>query len=168
MAKPAGEDTISEVKEIFRAYLKDRNHRITPERFMVLEEIYRADGHFDADDMYFHMKNSGSRVSRATVYNTLDLLVECGLVQRQQFGRNQSFYERAYSFQQHDHIICNSCGAVMEFCDPRIQEIQTLMEQINDFSISGHSLHFFGECKDPESCKRASELKQKSRDEAEN
>lgn len=168
MAKPAGENTISEVKEIFRAYLKDRNHRITPERFMVLEEIYRADGHFDADDMYFHMKNSGSRVSRATVYNTLDLLVECGLVQRQQFGRNQSYYERAYSFQQHDHIICNTCGAVMEFCDPRIQEIQTLMEQINDFTITGHSLHFFGECKDPEVCKRAGELKQKHRDEAGN
>lgn len=162
MAKPAGEDIIHEVREIFRTYLKEREHRITPERFMVLEEIYRADGHFDADDMYFHMKNSGSRVSRATVYNTLDLLVECGLVQRQQFGRNQSYYERAYSFQQHDHIICNTCGAVMEFCDPRIQEIQTLMERINDFKITGHSLHFFGECLDPATCKRASELKAKT------
>jgi Fur family ferric uptake transcriptional regulator len=161
MAKPAGEDTIQEVKEIFRSYLKERHHRITPERFMVLEEIYRADGHFDADDMYFSMKNTGSRVSRATVYNTLDLLVECGLVQRHQFGRNQSYYERAYSFQQHDHIICNTCGAVMEFCDPRIYEIKTLMEELHDFSIAGHSLHFFGECKNPDTCTKRSELNKK-------
>ncbi len=163
MAQPAHEETIREVKEVFRAYLKERNHRITPERFMVLEEIYRADGHFDADDMYFRMKNSGSRVSRATVYNTLDLLVECGLVQKQQFGGNQSYYERGYSFQQHDHIICDECGAVLEFCDPRIQEIKTLMERIHDFKISGHSLHFFGHCNDPETCSRKSELNQKIR-----
>lgn len=152
MAQPAAEDTIQEVKEIFRTYLKEQKHRITPERFMVLEEIYRADGHFDADDMYFRMKNTGSRVSRATVYNTLDLLVECGLVQRHQFGKNQSYYERAYAFQQHDHIICSTCGAVMEFCDPRIQEIKTLMEKIHDFKITGHSLHFLGECNNPETC----------------
>ncbi len=160
MAKPAGEDTIQEVKEIFRAYLKERSHRITPERFMVLEEIYRADGHFDADDMYFRMKNTGSRVSRATVYNTLDLLVECGLVQRHQFGKNQSYYERAYAFQQHDHIICQNCGAVMEFCDPRIYEIKTLMEKLHNFTITGHSLHFLGECQDPANCEKKNAMEQ--------
>src|SRR5690554_7409227 len=89
MAHPAHEDTIQLVKEMFRSYLKERNQRQTPERFMVLEEIYRADGHFDADDIFFRMKDAGTRVSRATVYNTLDLLVECGLVQRQQFGRSE-------------------------------------------------------------------------------
>jgi Fur family transcriptional regulator, ferric uptake regulator len=163
MASPAGEDLITEVKEIFRSYLKDKNHRQTPERFMVLDEIYRADGHFDADDMYFRMKNIGYRVSRATVYNTLDLLVECGLVQRHQFGKNQSIYERAYAYRQHDHIICNKCGKVIEFCDPRLQEIKTMLEKIHDITIDGHSLHFYGTCNETDSCVEAPATKRRSR-----
>ncbi len=159
MAGPAGEDLITEVKEIFRNYLKEHKHRQTPERFMVLEEIYRADGHFDADDMYFRMKNIGYRVSRATVYNTLDLLLECGLVQRHQFGKNQSIYERAYAYRQHDHMICKSCGKVIEFCDPRLQEIKTMMENIHGFTIEGHSLQFYGTCKNPEVCKEPENAK---------
>lgn len=152
MAHQATEETIQLVKEIFRAYLREGNQRQTPERFMVLEEIYRSDGHFDADDLFFSMKNSGTRVSRATVYNTLDLLVECGLVQRQQFGKNQYYYERSYAYQQHDHLICRECGAVVEFCDPRILEIQKLMEQIHNFTVEAHSLHLFGSCNDKEAC----------------
>ncbi|MEX0773304.1 MAG: transcriptional repressor [Balneolales bacterium] len=152
MAIPAGNELISEVKEIFRNYLKEKNHRQTPERFTVLEEIYKADGHFDADDMYFRIKEKGTRISRATVYNTLEILVECNLVQRHNFGKNQSSYERAYAFRQHDHIICEDCGNVMEFCDPRIHEIKTLMERVHDFKISRHSLQFYGKCSDPDQC----------------
>jgi Fur family ferric uptake transcriptional regulator len=163
MAHPAKEETIDLVKEIFRSYLKEHNQRQTPERFMVLGEIYRADGHFDADDIFFNMKQAGTRVSRATVYNTLDLLVECGLVQRQQFGENQYYYERAYAYQQHDHMICKECGTVLEFCDPRIQEIKTMMEKMHDFNISGHSLHFFGTCGDIEACEQRAEIKKKKR-----
>lgn len=161
MAAPASEDTINEVREVFRTYLKEHKHRITPERFMVLEEIYRGDGHFDADEIFFRMKDNKSRVSRATVYNTLELLVDCGLVQRQQFGKNQSVYERSYSFQQHDHIICQQCEAVLEFCDPRIYEIKTLAEKLHGFKIAGHSLHFFGDCTHPDSCERKKEMEKK-------
>lgn len=154
MAHPAKEETIEIVKQIFSSHLKEHNQRQTPERFMVLEEIYRSDGHFDADDIFFNMKDTDARVSRATVYNTLDLLVEAGLVQRQQFGKNQYYYERAYAYQQHDHIICKKCGTVLEFCDPRIQEIKTMMEKMHEFNISGHSLHFFGTCGDTDTCER--------------
>ena len=152
MAAPASKELINEVKEIFRNYLKVKKHRQTPERFIVLEEIYKADGHFDADDMYFRIKKKGTQVSRATVYNTLEILVECELVQRHHFSKNQSSYERSYAFRQHDHIICDECGTVMEFCDPRIHEIQTMMEKLHDFKISGHSLQFYGKCTDPENC----------------
>lgn len=154
MAHPAEKETIDLVKEIFGSYLKERNQRQTPERFLVLEEIYQSDGHFDADDIFFNMKNSQSRVSRATVYNTLDLLVEAGLVQKHQFGENHYVYERSYAYQQHDHIICKECGNVIEFCDPRIQEIKTMMEHMHDFNITGHSLHFFGTCSDEDACKK--------------
>jgi Fur family ferric uptake transcriptional regulator len=162
MATPAQEETIHLVKEIFRSYLKEQKQRQTQERFMVLEEIYRSDGHFDADKLYDKMKNSETRVSRATVYNSLDLLVECGLVQRHQFGKNQYHYERAYAYQQHDHIICKECGHVLEFCDPRIQEIKDMMGKLHNFRIEDHSLHLFGYCEDTEACEnRAEALKSK-------
>lgn len=160
MAHPAKQETIDLVKEIFRSYLKEHNQRQTSERFLVLEEIYISDGHFDADDIFFSMKNSESRVSRATVYNTLDLLVEAGLVQRHQFGENHYVYERSYAYQQHDHMICKECGTVLEFCDPRIQEIKTMMEQMHDFEVSGHSLHFYGTCGDTEACSKRKNMKQ--------
>lgn len=159
MAHPAEKETIDLVKEIFRSYLREHNQRQTPERFLVLEQIYQADGHFDADDIFFNMKNSEARVSRATVYNTLDLLVEAGLVQKQQFGENHYVYERSYAYQQHDHMICKECGNVTEFCDPRIQEIKTMMEKMYDFNISGHSLHFFGTCGDTEACEKRQQAK---------
>ena len=162
MAHPAHEETIALVKEIFRSYLKEGNQRQTPERFMVLEEIYRSDGHFDADELFFSMQQKGTRVSRATVYNTLDLLVESGLVQRQQFGKSQYHYERAYAYQQHDHIICNECGHVHEFCDPRIGEIQQLIGRIHGMNIESPSLHFYGHCEDKMTCEHRKNTQEKS------
>jgi Fur family ferric uptake transcriptional regulator len=91
------------------------------------------------------MKDRNYRVSRATVYNTLDLLLDCGLVIKHQFGRNISRYERAYGFRQHDHLICNQCNEVLEFCDPRIQQIKTTMGELMQFNITNHSLYLFGE-----------------------
>jgi Fur family ferric uptake transcriptional regulator len=143
MAHPASQETINLVKEIFRSYLKENKQRQTPERFMVLEEIYRSEGHFDAEQIFFNMKDTNSRVSRATVYNTLDLLLSCGLVQRHQFGENQSYYERSYAYKQHDHIICTNNNRVIEFCDPRIQEIKNFVERMYNVKIMDHSLNFY-------------------------
>ena len=78
----------------------------------------------DADTLYARLIEDGTRVSRATVYNTLDLLIECDLAVRHQFGKQQAKFERAYAYWQHDHLICQDCGEIMEFCDPRLQEIQ--------------------------------------------
>jgi len=137
---------IDEVRSIFQAYLKKRNKRQTPERFSVLEEIYKTDDHIDADELYIRLKQDGTRVSRATVYNTLELLIECELVVRHQFGKNQAKYERAYSYWQHDHLICMDCNELFEFCDPRLQSIQEMVAEIYEFEIKHHSLNMYGHC----------------------
>ena len=92
------------------------------------------------------MKNKNYRVSRATIYNTLELLLECDLVSRHQFGNNQAHYEKSHGYKQHDHLICGQCGHVLEFCDPRIQNIQKIVEEHFQFKILNHSLNFFGQC----------------------
>lgn len=134
------------VKQILTDYLVKKELRKTPERFAILEEIYSINTHFDVDSLYTLMKSKKYNVSRATIYNSLEHFLECGLITKHQFGKNQAQYEKSYSYKQHDHLICIDCEAVLEFCDPRIQQIQSMMGQLLDFKITHHSLNLFGKC----------------------
>ena len=135
---------LDEVKNILDKHLELKGLRKTPERYAIINEVYSFNHHFDADELYSQMIKKNYRVSRATIYNTLELLVSLELVTRHVFKDNLAKYEKSFGFMQHDHIILDN-DEIIEFCDPRIQSIKNTVEEMFDIKIKNHSLYFFGE-----------------------
>jgi len=132
--------------DYFTEYLRRNKLRVTPERFEILDMVLNCDGHFDADDLFLRMKHAGSKVSRATVYNTLEKLTDCGIISRYRFGERLARYELTYGNEHHHHIICRNCGRIDEFIDKRVDRFARDAARIMRFTFEDAVLHIYGEC----------------------
>ena len=132
------------VRIVLADYLDQNEQRKTPERFAILEEIYANDEHMDVDTLHFRMRLNNYRISKATIYNNLDMLIASGLVRKHQFEKGKAQYEKCFFRRQHDHVILTDTGEIIEFCDPRIETIKKTIEKILDITIASHSLYFYG------------------------
>ena len=132
----------------FEAYLRSKKLKLTGERMEILATIFRKDTHFDAEELHAELKNLGRDISRATVYRTLDLLVQCGLVRKSSLGSSHANYEAAHENEHHDHLICLGCNKVFEFYRPDLETLQDAICQERHFKSLHHSLQIFGLCAD--------------------
>jgi Fur family ferric uptake transcriptional regulator len=140
----SNEDARAIARQIFTEYLSSRSFRKTPERYAILDEIYSHDGHFDIESLFNYMKNKNYRVSRATLYNTIELFIDCKLVTKHKFGHHQAQYEKTFRTGQHDHLIDTESGKVIEFSDPRINEIIKSACEENNFTPHHYLLYIYG------------------------
>jgi len=143
----------SNAADIFRAFLKNGNNRITPERFEILDEALAFSGHFSADELFIEMKKKDSRISRATVYNTLELLAQCDLLSTRNFGDNMKRFESNFRRKTHDHLICLECGRIIEFASTGLDKIEQEVCDELGFTPSSYSFNIFAHCKKGKSCK---------------
>jgi len=141
-----------EIKNKFIDFLKLKSHRITNERLLILDSALEMKSHFDADELYFKMKKGFIRASRATVYKTLDLMSECGILTRHNFKGERSRYETKLGKSYHYHIICLNCSRIVEFEDPRIEILQKNICRKHNFELIDHTLQVFAVCKDKDMC----------------
>lgn len=151
------ETNLNIIKEVLRQYLQEKKFRNTPERYTILEEIYNMDRHFNVDDLYLIMLKKKYHVSKATIYNTIEIFLDAGLIRKHQFGektQTSSSYEKSYFDKQHDHLVIYKKNSdkeieeIIEFCDPRIQGIKEAIEEAFGVNIDTHSLYFYGTKKD--------------------
>lgn len=132
----------------FIEYLVSLGLKLTWQRRLVLEEVFRRHGHFEADDIVLGLRQRGTRVSRASVYRTLPLLTASGLLREVHSGEKHSHYEHIFGHNHHDHLICIKCGRIVEVEDSELEEIQERLCSELGFKPISHKLEITGLCRE--------------------
>lgn len=130
----------------FREYIKEKGLRNTPERELIIEEIFSNHDHFDADSLFLRLRNKKKRVSKASVYRTIPLLIECGLIKEVFFEDGHLHYEHIYGHKHHCHLRCICCGSILEFADDEILHLQNEIGRKYDFAVTSHRFELLGYC----------------------
>lgn len=139
---------IPKVEKLFRDYLDKKQLKYTPERKVILKEVFSLNHHFEADELYFKLRQrKGQRISRATVYRTLPLLEESGVIRRVVFIDKHTHYELVQGNIHHEHLICIKCGNVIEFYKKALEDSLEAVAREHSFEPIGHKLEITGYCK---------------------
>ena len=131
----------------FKEALKKEGLKYTPQRTAVLEEIIKDKGHRESEEIYLALKKKGQSVSRATVYRTMDILVNNGFARKMNLGDGRARYESKVNSPHHDHLVCMDCGLIVEFMDQKIEDLQDEIAIQYEFQLKRHIHQLFGLCK---------------------
>ncbi len=132
--------------QVFREFLSRKGMRSTPEREEILAEVFAHHDHFDVEELIMRLRQRGLRIYRASVYRTLALLVESGLVQEVYYEDGHMHYEHIYGHEHHCHMRCLGCRQIIEFHDGAMEEVERRLGTDHDFQVTGHKLELYGFC----------------------
>jgi len=130
----------------FREYIKEKGLRNTPEREMIIQEIFSLHDHFDADELFLRLRNQKMIVSKASIYRTLPLLIESELIKEVYFENGHLHYEHIYGHKHHCHLRCICCGRILEVGDDKLVKIRNQIGQKYGFVITSHRFELLGYC----------------------
>ena len=142
------EPEFERVERQFEAFIRKKGLKLTSQRRRILKRVFQSHHHFTADEVHEMFRRAREKVSRATVYRTLSLLVEGGFLESLDLGQDRKFYEHILGHEHHDHIICLKCSKIIEFQEPRIEALQEQIMKDHGFRITSHSLRLFGYCEE--------------------
>lgn len=134
-------------KQLFKDHLRSLGLRLTPERARVLSGVLAMPPHFEPEELVAVLRGGDAPVSRASVYRTLPLLIECGLIKEAIYRDRKSRYERAAGKGHHDHILCTGCGAIVEFVSAEIEALQLEICRSHGVTPTDHTLEIRGLCR---------------------
>ncbi|NIN33876.1 MAG: transcriptional repressor [Gammaproteobacteria bacterium] len=137
---------VVKTKDKFREYLLTKGLKSTRQREVILEEFLRSGSHLSTEELYLRLRRKNPSIGYATVHRTLKLFAECGIAEQRHFGDGQARYEATDHDEHHDHLICLKCGKIVEFEDPRIEQLQDEVARQHGFSIERHRLELYGCC----------------------
>jgi Fur family ferric uptake transcriptional regulator len=133
-------------KEKFKKFILAKGLKSTRQREIILEEFLRASSHLSTEELYLRLRRKNPQIGYATVHRTLKLFAESGIAEQRHFGDGQARYEASGHDEHHDHLICVVCSKIVEFEDPRIEQLQDEVAEKHGFSIERHRLELYGRC----------------------
>lgn len=143
---------------LFHDYVQRQGLRMTPARLALFDEIFSRHEHVDADRLLGDLRRKGRKISRASVYRSLELLADCGLVRKVRLDRQRYLYEHVHLGPTHDHLVCQECGRVVEFVSGAMRGLQRELCRAHDFDPEAASLQIVGRCL---LCKKAREARER-------
>ncbi len=132
---------------IFKEFLKKKGLKLTEERKAILKDVFSFHGHFDPEELLIRLRKKGSRVSKASIYRTIPLLLESGLIEEAIKVDKHAHYEHTYGHGHHDHMICIKCGRVVEFHSQELEGLQEKLCRGDGFKSISHTLEIRGYCR---------------------
>jgi Fur family ferric uptake transcriptional regulator len=140
---------VSDPRAVLREYIARHGLKSSRQRELIADVFFQAGGHLSIDQLLERVRKDDPRVGQATVYRTMKLLTKCGLAEPRQFGDGHTRYEPVDSHEEHhDHLICTSCGKIVEFVNTQIEALQTRVAKQNGFVVTNHKLELYGLCPD--------------------
>lgn len=136
----------AQIREAFAAYLQSRHIKVTAARRAVLDAVLSLTEHFEAEQVLHALRERGLRVGKATVYRTLPLLVDCGILKQVRFDVKQAHYEHAFGEDPHDHMVCRRCGRIVEFGSEEVIALRQRIAQRFKFHAISHRFQLSGLC----------------------
>lgn len=145
-------EAVQDKERLFQKFIQERGLKTTRQRNTIINVFFSLRGHVSVEELLQEVKAVNPKIGYATVYRTLHLLVESGLVEERRFGDGLARYEGHSEVEHHDHMICQKCGQIFEFFNPELEALQERLAEANDFQIHRHRLELYGTCKNPATC----------------